>query len=65
MASQFIVTAAEGGVFTITLDRPAKLNAITPDMHQALHEAFDAFASCLQSRVATHHTRKSISETIA
>jgi crotonobetainyl-CoA hydratase len=45
MASEFILTALDGGVFTITLDRPAKMNAITPDMHAALAEAFDAFAA--------------------
>lgn len=45
MPSEFIRTSAEGGVFTITLDRPAKLNSITPAMHMALAEAFDAFAA--------------------
>jgi crotonobetainyl-CoA hydratase len=44
MASEYIVTAAEQGVFTVTLDRPEKLNAITPEMHIALAEAFDRFA---------------------
>jgi crotonobetainyl-CoA hydratase len=45
MASAFIVTAAEGSVFTITLNRPEKLNAITPEMHLALDQAFDDFAA--------------------
>ena len=45
MASQFIVASANEGILTITLDRPAKLNAITPAMHTALAEAFDAFAA--------------------
>lgn len=45
MASEFIVTQADNGVFTITLDRPEKLNAITPAMHVALAEAFDRFAA--------------------
>lgn len=45
MASEFIVTAAQDGVFTITLDRPEKLNAITPAMHAALDQAFDRFAA--------------------
>lgn len=45
MASAFILTAAEGGVFTVTIDRPAKLNALLPEMHLALAEAFDRFAA--------------------
>ena len=45
MPSEFITTGAQGGVWQITLDRPAKLNAITPAMHTALAEAFDAFAA--------------------
>lgn len=34
-----------GGVRTITLARPASLNAITSDMHWELEEAFNAFAA--------------------
>ena len=34
-----------GGVTTVTLARPASLNAITPDMHDELEAAFDAFAA--------------------
>jgi crotonobetainyl-CoA hydratase len=45
MPSEFIVTSAEAGVFTITLNRPAKMNALLPEMHMALAEAFDAFAA--------------------
>jgi crotonobetainyl-CoA hydratase len=45
MADNLIETRAEGGVFTITLNRPEKLNAITPGMHMALDEAFDRFAA--------------------
>jgi crotonobetainyl-CoA hydratase len=45
MANEFIVTAADDGVFTITLNRPEKLNAITPAMHMALGDAFDRFAA--------------------
>jgi crotonobetainyl-CoA hydratase len=45
MPSEFIVTAAEHGVFTVTLNRPDKLNSITPEMHFALDEAFDRFAA--------------------
>ena len=45
MASEFILTAAQGGVLTITLNRPEKLNALLPEMHMALDEAFDRFAA--------------------
>ena len=41
----FIRVAAYGRVTTITLDRPAVMNAITPVMHQELQDAFDAFAA--------------------
>ena len=34
-----------GGVTTVTLARPASLNAITPDMHDELEDAFNAFAA--------------------
>lgn len=46
-----IVTHAEDGVFSITLNRPEKLNAITPAMHMALAAAFDRFAADAASRV--------------
>jgi len=45
MAIPDILTSAENGIFTITLNRPEKMNSITPEMHMALQEAFDAFAS--------------------
>ena len=45
MHSDHILTAASGGIFTITLNRPEKLNAITPAMHMALEAAFDRFAA--------------------
>lgn len=51
MPSEFIHTSAHDGVFTITLDRPAKMNAITPEMHMALDEAFDRFAADERSQV--------------
>lgn len=44
MTSESILTKAEGGIFTVTLNRPEKLNSITPDMHAALQTAFDRFA---------------------
>lgn len=45
MASEFILTAASGGIFSITLNRPRKMNAITPEMHSALQDAFDHFSA--------------------
>ena len=45
MESDHILTAADGGVFTVTLNRPEKMNAITPAMHMALEAAFDHFAA--------------------
>lgn len=45
MASEHILTSADGGIFTITLNRPEKLNAITPAMHMALEKAFDRFSA--------------------
>lgn len=45
MASEFILTTAQAGVLTVTIDRPAKLNALLPEMHMALEEAFDGFAA--------------------
>jgi len=45
MASDHIVTSEQDGVLTITLNRPEKLNAITPAMHMRLEECFDHFAS--------------------
>jgi crotonobetainyl-CoA hydratase len=41
----FIRIQAEGPVTTITLDRPAVMNAINPEMHHELQAAFDAFAA--------------------
>jgi len=45
MTSEFIVTQAAEGIFRITIDRPAKMNALTPDMHMALDTAFNRFAA--------------------
>ena len=44
MASELIVTQAADGIFRITINRPEKMNALTPDMHIALDEAFNHFA---------------------
>ena len=40
-----IIVAQKAEVTTVTLNRPAAMNAITPDMHNALQAAFDAFAA--------------------
>ena len=45
MASELILTNAQDGVLTITLNRPEKLNAITPAMHLELEAAFNRFAA--------------------
>jgi enoyl-CoA hydratase/carnithine racemase len=41
----FIKVETNGRVTTITLDRPQVLNAINPQMHHELQDAFDAFAA--------------------
>lgn len=45
MASPHILTSAADAVLTITLNRPDKLNAITPQMHIDMAQTFDDFAS--------------------
>jgi crotonobetainyl-CoA hydratase len=45
MASEHIVTQGADGIFRITINRPDKMNALTPEMHMALDEAFNHFAS--------------------
>ena len=40
-----IEVSRDGRITTITLNRPEKMNAITPEMHFALGQAFDAFAA--------------------
>jgi enoyl-CoA hydratase/carnithine racemase len=40
-----IIVAQKAEVTTVTLNRPAAMNAITPDMHNTLQAAFDAFAA--------------------
>ena len=42
---QYIRSELAGGVRTITLNRPERLNAINADMHWELEEAFNAFAA--------------------
>jgi enoyl-CoA hydratase/carnithine racemase len=43
--SSDIHVACEDRVTTITIDRPEARNALTPEMHQALADAFDSFAA--------------------
>lgn len=45
MTFENITVASDGPVTTITLNRPAVLNAITMAMHHELEAAFDAFAA--------------------
>ena len=42
----------EGAILTITIDRPAVLNALHPDAHFELARAFDAYAADPELRVA-------------
>lgn len=51
MDNDHIITASSDGIFTVTLNRPEKLNAITPAMHLALEAAFDRFAGDDSARV--------------
>lgn len=51
MAEEHILTGAADGIFTVTLNRPEKMNAITPAMHMALEAAFDRFAADPASQV--------------
>lgn len=51
MENDHILTHAADGLFTVTLNRPEKLNAITPAMHLALEAAFDRFAADDASQV--------------
>lgn len=46
-----IAVAVEGPVMTIRLDRPERLNALTPEMHHALQAAFDRLAADPSLRV--------------
>lgn len=44
MDDENLIVSRDDGLFVITLNRPAALNAITPDMHYELEAAFDFFA---------------------
>ena len=41
----YIEVSKTGRITKITLNRPEKMNAITPDMHDDLQAAFDHFAA--------------------
>jgi enoyl-CoA hydratase/carnithine racemase len=49
---RFIAVETAGHVTTVTLNRPAVMNAINPEMHAELQVAFDAFAADPDQRVA-------------
>jgi crotonobetainyl-CoA hydratase len=50
--TRFISVDIADRVTTITLSRPAVMNAINPEMHAELQAAFDAFAADPEQRVA-------------
>jgi crotonobetainyl-CoA hydratase len=45
MNYETILVARTGPVTTVTLNRPEKMNAVSPLMHEEMQAAFDAFAS--------------------
>lgn len=45
MDYQDIRTSRDGRVFTITIDRPEKMNAVSPDTNSEMANAFDEFAT--------------------
>lgn len=47
-----ILISIAGSITRITLNRPKQMNAITPDMHAALDQAFDDFAADDSQRIA-------------
>ena len=49
---EFVTIAKTGPVTTITLNRPAVMNAINPQMHHELQAAFDDFAADAEQFVA-------------
>jgi enoyl-CoA hydratase/carnithine racemase len=52
MGASEIRSQSRGGILTITIDRPAKRNAITAEMCEALHDAWRSFAASDTDRVA-------------
>lgn len=48
---QFVTVERDGPITTVTLNRPERMNAISPAMHLELQEAFDGFASDPGSQV--------------
>lgn len=52
MSYSLIRVATDGPVTTITLNRPAVLNCVNPEMHFELQRAFDAFAADDSQRLA-------------
>ncbi|HLY57514.1 MAG TPA: enoyl-CoA hydratase-related protein [Stellaceae bacterium] len=52
MTYEFIRVAAQDHVTTITLNRPEVLNAVKPEMHAELQQAFDDFAAAEDQYIA-------------
>lgn len=52
MNQRFCEYRTEGGLLTLTIDRPEVLNALTPDAHDEMADAFDRFAADPSLRVA-------------
>ncbi|HNQ27611.1 MAG TPA: enoyl-CoA hydratase-related protein, partial [Aquaticitalea sp.] len=51
MAYNNILSENQNGITTITINRPAKLNALNKDTIQELHEAFDAANNDTKTKV--------------
>jgi len=41
MSYQDLIYSVEQGITTITLNRPTRMNALSPDLEEELHRAFD------------------------
>ncbi len=51
MSNQPVITKLENGIFSITLNRPEKKNAITSEMYSLMHQGFEAAAANPEARV--------------
>lgn len=55
MGEETVLTEADESVFTITLNRPRRRNAVDVPMAEALREAFEYFEQTPRLRVAVIH----------